>query len=373
MEPRREQPASLVPVILLLASLALGAIIVTNTWSMPTYVLFFLFLLGTVWLTESEHGGIFRFLWGAIARVLLPAIVVVGGACLLFLPYWSSFVAPERNMGWERGVLAMPRDFLTIFGLSLFVLVPFLYALWARELNSEGRGPRWIRVVLVVLGIGVLLASLTVSTRVFSAVLFLLAFQVLLARDTESRWRIPVAMAAFAFAITAGCDLVFVWDRMNTVFKFYLEAWFLLAIASAVAAHALWTGAVTLPGRRVWQGGLAALIMVALFTGVTGAWGVIHTNRVQTPKPTLDGMAYLRDKAPDELAAYEWLNERIQGIPVLLEAHGDSYQEFTRVSMNTGLPTVLGWGYHVFQRAHGWPDINRRKADIQTAYTSDNK
>jgi len=43
------------------------------------------------------------------------------------------------------------------------------------------------------------------------------------------------------------------------------------------------------------------------------------------------------------------------------------------VSMNTGLPTVLGWGYHVFQRAHPWADINRRKADIQTVYTSDSK
>ena len=81
-------------------------------------------------------------------------------------------------------------------------------------------------------------------------------------------------------------------------------------------------------------------------------WGVIHTNRVQTPKPTLDGMAYLRSKAPDELAAYEWLNSNIKGIPVILEAHGDRYQEFTRVAMNTGLPTVLGWDYHVFQRGH---------------------
>ncbi|HYD49098.1 MAG TPA: 6-bladed beta-propeller, partial [Terriglobales bacterium] len=92
-----------------------------------------------------------------------------------------------------------------------------------------------------------------------------------------------------------------------------------------------------------------------------------------TPRPTLDGMAYLRQRAPYELAAFDWLNERVQGIPVILEAHGDSYQEFTRVSMNTGLPTVLGWAYHVFQRAHPWPEINLRKADIETAYTSDNK
>ena len=41
--------------------------------------------------------------------------------------------------------------------------------------------------------------------------------------------------------------------------------------------------------------------------------------------------------------------------------------------MNTGLPTVLGWDYHVHQRAQRWPDINKRKDDLKKLYTSDNK
>jgi YYY domain-containing protein len=362
------------PVLLLLLCLLLGTITVTNTWSTPTYVLFFLFLLGSMWLTEGTHPGILRLLWGAIRSVILPSVMVVAGAYLLYLPFWSNFVPPERNFGWERGTLAMPRDFLTIFGLFLFVLVPFLYALWARTLRRDDEPLRTGRLVLVLLAVAVPLAALLVSTRAFMAVLFLLALQVLLARETDRRWRIAVAMAAFAFAITAGCDLVFVWDRMNTIFKFYLEAWFMMGTASAVAAYALWTNALALPRLRpIWQAGLAALVAVGLFTAGSGAYAVIHTNRVRTPKPTLDGMAYLETRAPDELKAFEWLNEHIQGIPTILEAHGDSYQDFTRVAMNTGLPTVLGWGYHVFQRAHAWPDINRRKADIQTIYTSDAK
>jgi YYY domain-containing protein len=375
LEPQEPRPSGSLPVLLFLLCLALGAIVVTNTWSMPTYILFFVFLLATVWLTDSPHRGVFGFLFGAIGRVLLPTVIVVGGAYLLFFPYWAHFVAPERNFGWERGTLARPRDFLTIFGVFLFVLVPFLYALWARQLRrSDTARFGAARVVLLLLAVALPIACLGVSTRAFLIVLFLLALQVLLAPGTERRWRIPVAMAAFAFAVTAGCDLVYIWDRMNTIFKFYLESWFMLSIASAVAAHALWTGTVALPRlRRVWQAALAGLVGVALFTAGTAAYGVIRTNRVPTPKPTLDGMAYLRTKAPDELAAYEWLNQHIQGIPILLEAQGDSYQEFTRVSMNTGLPTVLGWAYHVFQRAHPWPDINRRKADIQTVYTSDSK
>ena len=58
------------------------------------------------------------------------------------------------------------------------------------------------------------------------------------------------------------------------------------------------------------------------------------------------------------------------GLPVLVEAYGPSYGEYARVAMNTGLPIVLGWDYHVFQRGHGWAEINRRKADLETIFTS---
>ena len=43
------------------------------------------------------------------------------------------------------------------------------------------------------------------------------------------------------------------------------------------------------------------------------------------------------------------------------------------MAMNTGLPTVLGWDYHVHQRAQRWPDINKRKEDLKKLYTSDNQ
>ena len=375
VEPREPLPSGAAPLQLVLLCLFLGAIMVTNTWSTPTYVLFLPFLIGALWLTEGNYRSTVGFLFGVVVRVLLLTAFIVAGAYVLYLPFWSHFVPPERNFGWERGTLAPPRDFLLIFGLYLFVLVPFLYALWTRSMRRGDEPLGVVRALLLALAIAVLVASLAVSTRSFSVILFLLGLQLLVAPQTENRWRIPLAMATFAFAVTAGCDLVYVWDRMNTIFKFYLEAWSMLALAAAVAASGLWSGDVRLPGlarasRRVWQLGLLGLIAVGLFTASTDVWGVIHTNRVQTPKPTLDGMAYLRYRSPDELAAYDWLNSHIQGIPVMLEATGDGYQEFTRVAMNTGLPTVLGWGYHVFQRGHSWPEINKRKADIETVYTS---
>jgi len=378
LEPQEQRARGTAIVLLVLLCLTLGAIMVTNTWSTPTYVLFFFFLVGALWLTEGTHHGVFHFITNAIGRVALPSSLVVAGAYCLFLPFWSHFTRAEGAwLGWERlgpDKLVQGGDFLTIFGLFLCILVPFVLALWSRSLRRGDESLGIGRSLLVGVGIAVTLGSLAISTRAFSAILFLLTLCPLLAPSTDRRWRVPLVMAAFAFAIIAGCDLVYVWDRMNTIFKFYLEGWFLLAIAAAVATGALWSGEVRLPWLRpVWQLSLIVLIAVGLFTAATDTVGVIRTNRVPTVKPTLDGMAYLQEKAPFELKAYQWLNRHIHGIPVLLEAHGDSYQEFARVSMNTGLPTVLGWGYHVFQRGHSQIEINWRKIDVETIYTSTSK
>jgi YYY domain-containing protein len=370
--------------LLVLLGLTLGTIIVTNAWSTPTYATFFPFMLGALWLTEAPHDGVLALLKGLITRVLLPAAFVAGVAYVLYLPFWTHFVGPEMNWGFERPPGAPPLKFLQVFGLYLVVLIPALLVLWS---NLARRGGA-TRLVLGLAAAGFVLAALVaavastsgsaalyigMTNRAFLATLFVLGLVVLLSPTTESRWRVPVALATFAFAVTAGTDVVYVWDRMNTLFKFYLESWFMMVIAAAALAPALWRGELWLPLRAVWRGALVVVLLLCAFTAITGTWAVIRTDRVPTPEPTLDGMAYLERTAPQELAAFEWLNRRIAGIPVILEAQGDSYREFTRVSMNTGLPTVLGWAYHVFQRAHPWPLINQRKADIQIAYTTSDK
>jgi DNA-binding beta-propeller fold protein YncE len=210
------------------------------------------------------------------------------------------------------------------------------------------------------------------SLRAGLAILAVLAFSVAVQGALTSSQRVATAMLAFAFAVTAGTDMVFVWDRMNTIFKFYLEAWFLFSAACALAAVDLWQGLIRRAAlRHAWQLGLVVLLAIGAFTAGSGVWAMVHTNRVSSPTPTLDGTAYLAEQAPLERAAYEWLNDNVAGIPVLAEAYGPSYQDFARVAMNTGLPIVLGWDYHVSQRAQRWPDINRRKDDLKKLYTTD--
>lgn len=383
-EPTAQRPRLASLALLAVAALVFGAITVTNGWSMPTYIALLLFVLCLDWLAHHTPGGLVRLARRGVAAVVFPSLVVIGGALLLYRPFWRHFALPARQWGREVGPYAHPTDVLTIFGMFLILLVPLFFVVWQRSMAPEGlplgRGQRLAMAgVAVCLGLSLLdlraLASLTVrqaeSVRTLALALFLFALYLALHRRTPERYRLALILATFAFALIAGCEFVFVWDRMNTLFKFYLEAWFLLGLSATVVLCALvrpaqWTG----QWARVWRIVSLAAVAVGLFTALSGAYGAVTHRHAEGPRFTLDGTAYLGTKAPLEKAAFDWLNRNIAGIPVLVEAYGPSYGEYSRVSMNTGLPIVLGWDYHVYQRGHGWSEINRRKADVQTVYTS---
>jgi sugar lactone lactonase YvrE len=65
-----------------------------------------------------------------------------------------------------------------------------------------------------------------------------------------------------------------------------------------------------------------------------------------------------------------WLRRTISGTPVVLEAQGPSYQDFGRISMLTGLPTVLGWDYHVKQRGNPETEIEARRQAVRAVYAN---
>jgi len=86
----------------------------------------------------------------------------------------------------------------------------------------------------------------------------------------------------------------------------------------------------------------------------------------------LDGTNYLNTSYPNDFAAITWLNKNVKGQPVILEAQGDSYTDYARVSANTGLPTVLGWTVHEWLW-RGTYDIPAPRIDeVKTLYETKN-
>ncbi|MGZ6971475.1 MAG: DUF2298 domain-containing protein, partial [Thermoanaerobaculia bacterium] len=294
-------------------------------------------------------------------------------AALLVRSFWARFSPPPRNWGREVGPWAQPWDFFNVWAFFVALLVPFAFVAWRAGAVPRGRAGR-VFLILAALALPLSLVSFSLqppqlaqarSVSLFTAVAGLVALGAALRRATDARLRPALALAAFGFAVLTGCELVFVWDRMNTVFKFHFETWLLFSIAGALAWEAFLSSK-----NLAWRLAVGVTGFAALFTTATALTGFLRLDRDGWPRRTLDGTAYLEKQNPGDRGAIEWINANVRGLPVLLEAQGPAYQEFTRLTMHTGLPTVLGWEYHVFQRGHSQAEIDRRKEDVAAAYTA---
>ncbi len=154
--------------------------------------------------------------------------------------------------------------------------------------------------------------------------------------------------------------------RMNTVFKFYFQAWVLLALASAYGASVVSTE-VRGVGGAAWQ-----LILVVLVLGglIYPALAIPNKTGNFSAKPVLDGMAWMEAAHPDDYAAIRWLQANATDGAVILEAPGESYRYLGRVSALTGLPTILGWDFHEYQWRGSYDEPARRKPDVDVLYNS---
>ena len=155
--------------------------------------------------------------------------------------------------------------------------------------------------------------------------------------------------------------------RMNTIFKFYFQAWILWGIASAYAFAVLWEE------QRNWLGYLIKTVLVlAISAGLIYPIFAIRDriNNFQWSRLAIDGTRYIQDYNPAEFDAIKWLAKAPYG--VIVEAVGGSYSNYGRISTHSGNPTVLGWPGHESQWRGGNEEMGSRQNDIETLYrTSD--
>ncbi|MGH7899823.1 MAG: DUF2298 domain-containing protein, partial [Candidatus Binatia bacterium] len=357
-------PAATDPLVLQLAALALllGSLALANPWDVPVYFT----LLGVLTLHRS---------WDD-ARPILSLIRVgavlalLGGVMLLLsLPFSLHFQAQYQGVGQVHARTPLPA-FLTVFG---FLLAPALWAL-GRTLLEELDVEPAKRDLMLAAGafsfVALYVATLS-SVLILMAAVVIAAASALLGPSRSSPRALPFALAATAAIALGACEVVFLRDpygadlhRRNTVFKLYFQAWLLLAVAFPAFVR---LSLARLDGIRrktavaVGLAGLAASLCYPL-----GALAV----RWNAPRNglSLDGLGYLDREHPGDAAAIRWLAAEVEGRPVVLEASGDPYSYFARVSSNTGLPTVIGWANHqsVWRGSDG--GFAERKRDVEILY-----
>jgi YYY domain-containing protein len=209
----------------------------------------------------------------------------------------------------------------------------------------------------------------------------------------------PSPSTIFAFllilvgvALTLSVELFYLRDsfgvRMNTIFKFYYQAWIMLGCASAYGiywvlnpthsftpadnasasnASAPRPDVASRVGRYIFLVSVVLLIGAGLVYPVVAGYTRVDGLR---STPNLDGTSNLARANPDDWAAIAWLKDNITGSPVILEAPGKSYNYEGRISAFSGFPTLLGWSYHEAQWRGNYDEQGRREPDIQTIYTT---
>jgi YYY domain-containing protein len=188
-----------------------------------------------------------------------------------------------------------------------------------------------------------------------------------------------LVLAVIGLLLTLSVEFFYLVDnfrvRMNTIFKFYFQAWVLMAVASTFAVYWLsrWG-----KGRKPAANAVRAAFIIGFW--LLFAMGMVYpvlgnVRRAEefATSPRLDGTAYLAESQPDDHAAVAWLNEQVEGAPVILEkpgTGGSSYVYEGRVAALTGLPTLLGWGGHEGQWRGDYTVQAAREPDIEILYNT---
>ncbi|MEZ0395442.1 MAG: DUF2298 domain-containing protein [Anaerolineales bacterium] len=409
-------PLEVSPAGLLLIGLLTGGMAFLNIWD----ILFGLALFCGAYLLE-------RWLqcgrgWARLAETALFALPVIGLAGAFYLPFFVSF---SSQAGGILPNLVAPTRGVHLWVMFAPLLLPiFAYLIYLRR--GEGRPAAWGGGLGVAAALAALLWGfswlLTLPVRalhpevvtafldlngvaslgdLFAAALgvrlsaaggwltLLLLLGMTLAyllraagrgeAKEESSPRASSAATIFVLflilvggLLVLGPEYLYLRDlfgtRMNTVFKFYYQAWMVWSLAAAFGTAILLRRLRGVAG-EIFRVGLTLLLMVSLTYPLLGL--LSRTNNFRPSYGwTLDGAAYLEYGNRGDADAIRWLQTAPFGVVAEAGSPGGSYTYYSRFSTYTGLPTVLGWPGHEGQWRGGYELQGNRQADLQRLYTT---
>ena len=379
--------------VIAFGGLVIGTLRPTNTWDLPTYLALGSLALGYAVLRDhsDENGRGWLFLRNAFgiksryAAAVLAVGLLVGLTFLFYQPfaYWYG-LGYNEVMVWE-GPRTPLWSYLMHWGLFLFLIVswmtvetiewmattpasalrklePYKQMIWGALGILAGAmllmGVKLPEMQGLPVGRGVQVAWLALPLAAWAGVL-------LLRPGLAELKRLMLFMVGTGLVLTLVVEVIVLEGdigRMNTVFKFYLQVWTLFAISAAAAFGWLLSRVESWSSRFkiVWRAVLILLVAgAALYPLMGGAAKVKDRMAAEAPN-TLDGMSYMEyaryyDQGVEmdlsqDYAAIRWMQENVQGSPVIVEGNTVEYRWGSRYTIYTGLPGVVGWNWHQRQQ-----------------------
>ena len=390
------------PFDLLLWALLLGGLGFLNTWDYPIYLGLFVLVYAICRQAEykrlgweqtnfdppqSRRGS--ELVWWLTDVVQMGVVMAVLGL-LFYLPFYLGFRSQAGGVGLVGAIKTRWHQYLLMLGVSIYLLISLLVALlvkYARSSPEERRLPP----LALFLGAALLLFFVFALAKGWWTAAGISAFLSLAAalfvwggrlevQDERPSTRLEASslfallLAIAGLALTVSVEFIYLKDtfdnRMNTVFKFYYQAWVLTGIAAAygtfyVAQRFKASGGLARAGLVLW--GFIAIVLVYTGLSYTVAATISKANGFKG-QPTLDGTRYVKQYRQDDYEAIQWLRAHAPLDAVMVEAPGGSYSEYNWVSAHTGIPTLLGWGGHELQWRGNYNEPGKREPEIEAIY-----
>ena len=322
---------------LLAAGALLGMFHWTNYWD---FVIYFVVTCGVaLFMNIIGQKGKIRWVLGVTAA---QAVEILTLATVIILPFTLQFDTSNMVQGIALAKHhSLPHQRLVLWGLPGILTILFVVSLLIEKLRGAEQKS---------------LYHLLTSIRLPD--LF------------------AVLMGLCAIGLVLIPELVYVRDiyengnaRANTMFKLTYQAYIMFGMTMIYAIFRL----LVVGKNKILK--VLAFIGLFLFVWTCGYFGnSVHSWFGTVWKPSqykgLNATAFLETDFPEDVNGIRWLKENISDAPVVLEANGDSYSEYERVSAMTGLPTIMGWYVHEWLWRGNLADLNAKIEEIKEIYTS---
>ena len=310
---------NLAHILILIVGLASSAL--TNAWDFITLCL----VLGLVILNHviKLHKGRLEE-WKKEAFKWLATGAGIGISCLvLMLPFLLKYTSPVLGLGFaptyvkfhNLSNIQYPTPLLALLGMWGILLLGCILGWWvAKEKKVD------------VTAAKILLTA---------AILIIIGVEIFFIPDIYSVSNPP-------------------YFRANTVFKFGYHAWVMLCLAFCFFIYSA-RSTVLEKAKAKFNSTikyinkfLRYIIIVAVLGGIIYPLAAINQFYLSTQNPgkSLNGAEFMKTEGPGDYQAVEFVNKNVPDRAVLVEAAGDSYKYFGRISVFTGSINPVNWLSH---------------------------
>lgn len=306
-------------------SLLLATFYMTNTWDYPMYLMAAGFTL--LYLGIKKYNNIAS----AFGYAVINGIILVAVSQILVLPFTLKFKQIANGVGLVAAHTPL-YQLAVLWGYQLFFVACFAVFLAVSKKQNNFDFKDFYTIIL---------SACAIILVILPEVIYIIDI----------------------YGIT--------YQRANTMFKFTYQAFIMFSIVTGYIAVQI----VTNIQKRYLRNIIAVfftliliLPMIYPFYAIKGYYGNIKPSNYKE----LYGLDYLNESYPDDLKVINWINTNIKNQAVILEANGDSYTDYCRISASTGNPTIIGWYAHEWLWRGYSDELNNRVNEVKTVYESDN-